>query len=56
VPEYLYDQGRLDTRLPFAELRRRGHVNDLAREADKAPDFSRRIRARLAQPVPPAPK
>lgn len=56
VPEYLYEQGRLDTRLPFAELKRRGHVNALAREADKAPDFSARIRAKLAEPVPTAPK
>lgn len=51
VPEYLYEQGRLDTRLPFAELRRRGHINALAREADRAPDFSRRIRAALTVPA-----
>ena len=48
VPEYLYEQGRLDTRLPFAELQRRAHINALARAADDAPDFSRRIRAGLA--------
>jgi hypothetical protein len=53
VPEYLYEQGRLDTRLPFADLRRRGHVNALARAADQAPDFSTRIRARLTEPVSP---
>jgi hypothetical protein len=56
VPEYLYEQGRLDTRLSFAELKRRGHVNALAREADKATDFSTRIRAKFSEPVPPAPK
>lgn len=51
VPEYLYEQGRLDTRVPFAELQRRGHINELARAADQAPDFSRRIRAALAAPA-----
>ncbi len=53
VPEYLYEQGRLDTRQSFAELRSRGHVNGLARDADQAPDFSRRIRARLTEPALP---
>jgi hypothetical protein len=47
VPELLYDKGRLDTRLPFAELRPRSRINDLARAADRADDFSRRIRAGL---------
>ena len=31
----------------FAELKRRGHINAVAQAADKAPDFSRRIRAGL---------
>ncbi len=44
VPKYLYEAGRLDTRLPFAELQRRAHINARAHAADKAPDFSRRIR------------
>ena len=43
--EYLYEQGRLDTSVPFAELTRRGHVNARAQAADQAPDFSERIRA-----------
>ena len=42
--EYAYESGRLDTRVPFDELKRRGHVNERARAADSAPDFSRRIR------------
>ena len=46
VPEYLYEIGRLDRSLPFAELQRRAHVNARARAADKAVDFSRQIRAR----------
>jgi hypothetical protein len=27
VPDYLYQAGRLDTSVPFAELKRRAHVN-----------------------------
>jgi hypothetical protein len=45
--EYAYDHGRLDTSLPFEELRRRSRVNAVAVAADQAPDFSRRIRERL---------
>jgi hypothetical protein len=47
VPEYVYEQGHFDQSLPFAELKRRGHINAVAQAADKAPDFSRRIRAGL---------
>jgi hypothetical protein len=47
APEYAYDAGRLDRRLPFAELKRRSRVNAAAQAADRAPDFSRRIRAGL---------
>jgi len=45
--EYVYERGRLDTSLPFAELQRRSRINDAARAADGAPDFSRRIRVGL---------
>jgi hypothetical protein len=45
VPEYLYEQGRLETMgLSFPELQQRVHINARARAADKATDFSRRIR------------
>ena len=47
VPEYLYEIGKLDNSLPFAELQRRAHVNARAQAADKAADFSRQIRAGL---------
>jgi hypothetical protein len=47
VPEYLYEQGRLDTRVPFPELRRRAGINARAQAADAAPDFSSRIRQAL---------
>jgi hypothetical protein len=48
---YLYSVGALDTTLPFAELRRRSHINEAAQAAGNAPDFSERIRKSL--PAPP---
>ncbi len=53
--EYVYENGLLDTRLPFAELRRRSRVNPIALTADRAPDFSARIRAGLPRPGPARP-
>jgi hypothetical protein len=47
APEYVYERGRLDRSLPFAELSRRSLINAAAQDADKAPDFSRRIRVGL---------
>lgn len=52
VPAYMHELGRLDTRLPFAELERRSLVNSVAHAAGRDPGFSRRIREAL--PVPPA--
>lgn len=51
--EYVYENGLLDTRLPFPELRRISHVNAVALAADRAPDFSARIRAGLPRPDVP---
>jgi uncharacterized protein DUF4105 len=51
VPEYLYETGRLDNSLPFFEVKRRSHVNARAEAADKAKDFSQRIRAATALAV-----
>lgn len=45
VPDYLYDLGRLDTSVPFEELKKRSHINARAHEAHDAADFSQRIRA-----------
>jgi hypothetical protein len=42
--EMLYEQGELAGDLPFAELKRRAYINPAARAADRAPDFSARIR------------
>ena len=44
TPEYVYDNGRLDQSLPFPELKARALINAAAQAADRAPDFSRRIR------------
>jgi len=44
---YLYQAGRVDTSLPFNELRARSRITDVSREAGDAPDYSQRIRASL---------
>jgi Domain of unknown function (DUF4105) len=43
--ELLYERGVLDRSVPFAELKRRAHINNRAHVADNAPDFSERIRS-----------
>jgi hypothetical protein len=50
VPEYLYESGRLDTRIPFEQLQWQAYINPVAQAADQSPDFSRRIRAGLEKP------
>jgi hypothetical protein len=45
IDSYLYHSGRVDTTLPFDELRRRSLINDAARDAENDPAFSERIRA-----------
>jgi hypothetical protein len=47
IDSYLYHSGRVDTTLPFDELRRRSLINSVAEAADDAADFSDRIRASL---------
>ena len=47
VDAYLYESGRIDTSLPFDELRRRSLINEAANAAEGAPDFPQRIRASL---------
>jgi len=42
--ELLYERGVIHTNLALAELVQRSHINDRARAADKAGDFSRQIR------------
>jgi hypothetical protein len=62
LDEMLYERGRIDTSLPFPELKKRSLINQKAQGLDKSPDFSRLIRAGLpgqrplhetgAQPAP----
>jgi len=49
IDSYLYASGRVDTTLPFEELRRLSLINEPAQAADGSPepDFSKRIRAFL---------
>src|SRR5690606_9809765 len=47
IDSYLYHSGRVDTTLPFDELRRRSLINEAAQAAEGASDFSARIRASL---------
>ncbi len=49
TPDYLYEQGKLATDLPFEALQARARINERARLADQAPDFSRQIRAQFPQ-------
>ena len=51
---HLFGQGALHPGLPFDELRERSRIDDRAREAGEAPDFSRRIREGLPE-APPLP-
>lgn len=48
--QMLYERGNIETRLPFAELRARSHINARARALDQDPGFSRGIREGLPDP------
>jgi Domain of unknown function (DUF4105) len=52
IDSYLYHSGRVNTTLPFDELRRRSHINEAAEAADYASEFSDRIRASLPTATP----
>jgi hypothetical protein len=47
IDSYLYHSGRIDTSLPFDELRARSLINAAAQAADGAADFPNRIRIGL---------
>jgi hypothetical protein len=53
--QMLYERGRIDTSLPFAELRARSNVVARAKAADQDPEFWRRIREGLPDPRAPTP-
>jgi hypothetical protein len=48
VPDYVYDLGGLDTRVPFQVLRDRSHLRGKSDSID--PDFSRKIREGVPKP------
>jgi hypothetical protein len=54
TPEYLYEQGAPDTRLPFPELFRRAQINEAADRAGAGPNFSSAIRALVPDPLRPS--
>jgi len=41
---HIYENGTIDTSLPFDELKKISRINDRARAADNSPDFSTQIR------------
>jgi hypothetical protein len=47
IDSYLYHSGRVNTTMPFDELRRRSLINAAAQAAEGAADFPERIRASL---------
>lgn len=50
APQYAYENGSLDTRMPFEELRKLSYINPKARTVGDDPGFSRKIRASLHGP------
>ena len=47
LDEMLYERGMIVTNLPFAELKKISNINDRAKAADQAADFSQQIRKDL---------
>ncbi len=50
LPNYVYSLGALDTRIPFDQLRTLAKIDDKARRAGDATDFSSQIRVGLPAP------
>jgi hypothetical protein len=50
--QMLYERGRIDTSMPFEELKAASLIVEKAKAADQASDFSQRIREGLPQPRP----
>jgi hypothetical protein len=50
TPLYAYELGALDTSLPFAELKKKSHINPKAHKVGNDPEFSRKIREGLSWP------
>jgi hypothetical protein len=50
-----YRNGVLDDSIPYEELRTRSYLDPIAKDLDRDPDFSRKIRAGLPDPFKPRP-
>jgi hypothetical protein len=50
APQYAYENGSLDTRIPFEELQELSYINPKARAVGDDPEFSRKIRENLPRP------
>ena len=51
LPDYAYERGALDTRLPLQDLRALAHIDERAKAAGlSSPDFSRLIRVNVPSP------
>lgn len=50
LDEMGYERGRLDTSMPFPELKAKSEITEKAKAAGTAPDFSQRIREGLPSP------
>lgn len=55
IDRYFYDEGYLDSDLPFAELRRRSDITAVSKAAGDGPDYPQKIRANLPTIRRPAP-
>ena len=47
APEYLYEMNRLDTSIPFEQLKQRGYINPVAQGLATTADFSQKLRVGL---------
>jgi hypothetical protein len=50
APQYAYELGALDSRIPFEELRKRSYINPKARAIGNDPEFSSKLREGLPRP------
>jgi hypothetical protein len=59
IDQLLYERGQIDRDLPFADLRARSNITQIAKAAGDSPDFSARIRQGLPEtrgPYSPDPR
>ncbi len=49
LDQLAYERHRIDTSIPFAELRKRSNITERAKAADSSPDFSSQIRIGLSE-------